>query len=203
MLTALEAYDTMKFLPGGKKEKFELQLRSLMTEFADVEACAEVYISLMAYTDMCDAARLAMIRKGMVSYPNYPRFNKLKELEEMLISSSFELRCAQAYPGDSIAFVVLHRNMGAVKMVAYRVDMPVVSLNKDAVNENNIGDDGKEVFQKEYRLIPGKEYEKKDTCLFLPPLPTGVYYVVAHDLSKKMTDTKIGKFLHVSSLYGL
>jgi hypothetical protein len=203
LLTALEAYDTMKFLPGGKKEKFELQLRSLMTEFADVEACAEVYISLMAYTDMGDAERLAMIRKGMVSYPNYPRFNKLKELEEMLISSSFELRCAQAYPGDSIAFVVLHRNMGAVKMVAYRVDMPVVSLNKDAVNENNIGDYGKEVFQKEYRLIPGKEYEKKDTCLFLPPLPTGVYYVVAHDLSKKMTDTKIGKFLHVSSLYGL
>ena len=203
LLTALEAYDTMKYLPGGKKEKFEFQLRSLMNEFADVEACAEVYISLMGYTDMDDAEKLAMIRKAMASYPNYPRFNKLKELEERLISSSLELKCSQAYPGDSVAFVAKHRNMGAVKMVVYRVDVPVVSLQKVGINENNIGDYGKEVFQKEYRLMSGKECEKKDTCLFLPPLPMGVYYVVAHDLSKKMTYAKIGKFLHVSSLYGI
>ena len=203
LLTALEAYDTMKYLPGGKKEKFELQLRSLMNEFADVEACAEVYISLMDYTDMDDAEKLAMIRKAMASYPDYPRFNKLKELEERLISSSLELKYSQAYPGDSVAFVAKHRNMGAVKMVVYRVDVPVVSLQKGGFNVNNIGEHGKEVFQKEYRLMPGKEYEKKDTCLFLPPLPMGVYYVVAHDLSKKMTNTKTGEFLHVSSLYGI
>ena len=203
VLTALEAYEAMKALSGGQEERFEKQLLSLMGQFADVEACAEVYISLLTTVDMDVPARLDMARKGIKSYPGYPRINRLKALEEELTEPVLNVAFSQPYPGDSTAFTVQHRNVDAVRVSVYRIDLPATSSKLDDINEKNVGKYGQEIVCKEYALTPGKEYEQKKIGLSLPPLPVGVYYVVAHDMSGKMSEKKDGNLLYVSSLYAM
>ena len=203
LLTALEAYkdmETMSLETGGKHEQ---RLRSLMQEFADVEACAEVYIHLLESdsNEMKLEERLALVRKAQKDYSGYPRINVLKNIEAQLTMPTLDVEFASVYPEDSISLKVRHRNVNRLRLEVYQLDMSADSTDLEKVKEKNVQKYGRLLLQKDYELK--SDIEVLTTNLALPPLPVGIYYVLAQDVEGKMLQKQIGRLLYVSSLYAM
>jgi hypothetical protein len=203
LLTALDAYKDMEDLSLVKDGKYQQRLRSLMQEFADVEVCAEVYICLLesASAEMKLDERLALVHKALKDYPDYPRINVLKNMEAQLRMPTLIVEFASVYPGDSIPFEVRHRNIHRVQLNVYQLDMSADSIALEKIKEKNVHEYGRLLMQKDYELK--SDIEVLTTNLALPPLPVGIYYVLAQDVDGKMRQKQVGSLLYVSSLYAM
>ena len=203
LLTALDAYKDMEDLSLTNDGKYQQWLRSLIQKYADIEVCAEVYIRLLESpsNEMKLEERLALVRKAIKDYPDYPRINVLKNMEEQLTMPTLDIGFTSVYPGDSIPLEVRHRNIHRVRLEVYQLDMSADSTALEKVKEKNVQKYGRLLIQKDYELR--SDMEVMTTNLALSPLPVGIYYVLAQDMEGKMKQKHEGQLLYVSSLYGM
>ena len=186
VLTIIDAY------PDASKE----QLRQWITEYGDLDVCAEIYLRLGKNTQLKRADRVSLLQEGIQRYPDYFRINQLKQEEQNLISPSLQI-IMNAYPDEEVDMTVHYRVLTGFTLKFYRLDLPAhdegVQIPSDKLKRH-----GKLYSQEHIELLPTPDFEEKKINTRIKSLPAGLYYWEAEpDGFKKETK---GDVLHVTAL---
>lgn len=171
LLTALDAFPQA----DGK------QLREWVNEYGDLEVCAEVYLRLaqQGLPEGEPAERLALLREGIVRYPNYNRIHALKNEEREILAPRLNLSVYYTYPGEAFPMQVQHRNLRGFTLHVYRLDLPVDSPLLVKVNSQTIRQYGHRLYQMHFDLPATPDYKERRDTLKVDALEAGLYYLEA------------------------
>ena len=186
VLTIMDAY------PDASEE----QLRQWITEYSDLDVCAEVYLRLGKNTQLKRAERVSLLREGIQRYPDYFRINLLKEEEQNLISPSLQITM-NAYPDEEVDLTVNYRVLEGFTLKFYRLDLSAHD-ERVQIPSDKLKKQGKLYSQEHIELLPTPDFEEKKINARVKALPAGLYYWEAvPDGYKKETK---GDVLHVTAL---
>ncbi len=101
------------------------RLKELKDEYADLDMCAEVYLSL-SNVEYDSKVRVDWLEKGLKLYPRYKYKSRLSESLQQLQTPDFYLTLSSGhpYPGNTYRWIMHMKNVQTVKWQLYR-------LNKD------------------------------------------------------------------------
>lgn len=190
LLTALDAYP----------QADETQLRAWIEEYGDLDVCAEVYLRLverMQYENE-PAKRLALLREGIARYPRYNRINALKNEEKEILLPMLNFSIGYTYPGEPIMLQVSYRNLTGFAVKFYRLELSAASSLLAKISPKNVQKYGKFVRETKVSIPQTPDYRMQTMPVKVPPLETGIYYVVAKP--NGYPDIVRGALMHVSAL---
>ena len=190
LLTALDAYP----------QADEKQLRKWITEYGDLDVCAEVYLRLARrmMNDGKPSERLALLREGIRRYPRYNRINALKNEEREILSPKLHLSANEIDPESPVPVVVEYRNLSGITFKLYRVNLSVESTLLTKVNENNIAKYGTLIRQKHFDLPETPDYQMRKDTINLENLDAGIYYALATPDGRR--EAERGVLMYVTGL---
>ena len=190
LLTALDAYPQVD----------ESQLRAWMTEYADIDVCAEVYLRLAErmQREGEPAKRLALLREGIKRYPNYNRINALKNEEKEILSPWLDFRMEYVYPGEPVQLWTQHRNLQGFTVKLYRLLLSAESDALAQVGPKMVTKYGELIGEEHFDLPPTPDYRLRTDTLKMKPLEVGIYYAMA--IPDGHRNAVRGSLLYVSSL---
>ena len=190
LLTALDAYP----------QADEKQLRGWMKEYEDLDVCAEVYLRLAQWMQREDepAKRLALLREGIARYPRYNRINALKNEEKEILLPMLNISVGYTYPGEPVMLQLSYRNLAGFAVKFYRLELPATSSLLAKVSPKNVQKYGRFVRETKVGIPPTPDYRMQTMPVKVPPLETGIYYVVA--TPEGYPNIVRGALVHVSAL---
>ena len=114
--------------PERSGEAYLAALDSLIENYGDRPACAEVYLAKAEWLNSKSPSRraqaLQVCEEGIKRYASYKRVNELRNLKARITQPSLTVRSkAVSYPGDSLALNVSYRNLKGFTVNLYRTDL--------------------------------------------------------------------------------
>ena len=161
LLSYRQGYEQVPPVKLSKEEEVAL-LRSWMQEYADVEACAAVYVHLAdlyyCSRELVEAMKAA--DEGLARYPRSEFAADLEDYRRRIRNPLLKVTAQWVYPGDEAVFEVRSKNLKGMTLEMYLLNLKASSsvFSGGTAKEDMVKKYGKLVIRKHFGLPATPEY---------------------------------------------
>jgi hypothetical protein len=178
----LLSLDSLSLVQENVESTSSRPLENLIKSYGDLPLCVEAYIRLTSVSSLSDSARFAWAKSGIERYPKEARTQVLRNYIIEQTRSMFDIAAPSSYyPNVARTSQCKYRNLGAVRMKLYKLNITTDELLKFSpsdLNANYVKTHGTFVLEKNFTLPSAPEYRTMTDSVSFSIPETGTYAAV-------------------------